>query len=126
MSNSTQNKEPTEQPKPKPQVLEEDDEFEDFPIEGTKRICKPAQTSKLTTRPDWPQEEAEQTTGSAANDGSEHLWEESWDDDDAAEDFSKQLQCVPFPTSDTFASSIPSISFTYILPRSGALECASS
>ncbi|CAI7634216.1 unnamed protein product [Penicillium bialowiezense] len=92
MSNSTQNKEPTEQPKPKPQVLEEDDEFEDFPIEGTKRICKLAQTSKLTTRPDWPQEEAEQTTGSAANDGSEHLWEESWDDDDAAEDFSKQLQ----------------------------------
>lgn len=42
--------------------------------------------------PDWPQEEAEQTTGSAANGGSEHLWEESWDDDDAAEDFSKQLQ----------------------------------
>lgn len=39
MSNSTQNKEPTEQPQPKPQVLEEDDEFEDFPIEGTKPIC---------------------------------------------------------------------------------------
>ncbi|CAG7921921.1 unnamed protein product [Penicillium olsonii] len=77
MSNATQNKEPTEQPPTKPQVLEEDDEFEDFPIE------------------DWPQEEAEQTTGSAANGGSEHLWEESWDDDDAAEDFSKQLQCVP-------------------------------
>ncbi|KAJ5186222.1 hypothetical protein N7449_010986 [Penicillium cf. viridicatum] len=77
MSNpTTQKTDTTEQapPQAKPQVLEEDDEFEDFPVE------------------DWPQEEAEQTNGSTANDGSEHLWEESWDDDDAAEDFSKQLQ----------------------------------
>lgn len=43
---------------------------------------------------DWPQEEAEQSAGSAANGGNEHLWEESWDDDDAAEDFSKQLKYV--------------------------------
>jgi 26 proteasome complex subunit DSS1 len=43
---------------------------------------------------DWPQEEAEQAAGSAANGGNEHLWEESWDDDDAAEDFSKQLKYV--------------------------------
>lgn len=39
MSNSTtQNKaEPSDQPQQqkKPQVLEEDDEFEDFPVEGT-------------------------------------------------------------------------------------------
>ncbi|KAJ5620568.1 26S proteasome complex subunit sem-1 [Penicillium lagena] len=81
MSNSTpaQSKaDPSDQPQQqqKPQVLEEDDEFEDFPVE------------------DWPQEEAEQPAGSAANGGSEHLWEESWDDDDAAEDFSKQLKCV--------------------------------
>ncbi|KAJ6023143.1 hypothetical protein N7499_008465 [Penicillium canescens] len=75
MSNSTQKSELSEQPQQqKPQVLEEDDEFEDFPVE------------------DWPQEEAEPTSGSTANGGSEHLWEESWDDDDAAEDFSKQLQ----------------------------------
>lgn len=45
---------------------------------------------------DWPQEETEQ--GSAANGASAHLWEESWDDDDAAEDFSKQLKYV-FPSS---------------------------
>ena len=44
---------------------------------------------------DWPQEETEQ--GSAANGASAHLWEESWDDDDAAEDFSKQLKYV-FPS----------------------------
>ncbi|GLI73337.1 26S proteasome complex subunit [Penicillium ochrochloron] len=79
MSNSTQSQtkaDASEQPQQqqKPQVLEEDDEFEDFPVE------------------DWPQEEAEQTAGSAANGGNEHLWEESWDDDDAAEDFSKQLR----------------------------------
>ncbi|KAJ5370414.1 DSS1/SEM1 family-domain-containing protein [Penicillium cataractarum] len=78
MSNSTQTQtkaDASEQPQQqqKPQVLEEDDEFEDFPVE------------------DWPQEEAEQN-GSAANGGNEHLWEESWDDDDAAEDFSKQLR----------------------------------
>ncbi|CAG8223432.1 unnamed protein product [Penicillium salamii] len=89
MSNSTQTKEPTEQPPTKPQVLEEDDEFEDFPIE------------------DWPQEEAEQTTGSAANGGSEHLWEESWDDDDAAEDFSTQLQCVTSLTPPSYILHIP-------------------
>ncbi|KAJ5562004.1 hypothetical protein N7535_003533 [Penicillium sp. DV-2018c] len=77
MSNpTTQKNDATEQPQlpQKPQVLEEDDEFEDFPVE------------------DWPQEEAEPNAGSAGNGGSEHLWEESWDDDDAAEDFSKQLQ----------------------------------
>ncbi|CAI7576741.1 DSS1/SEM1 family-domain-containing protein [Penicillium manginii] len=76
MSNTTtaQNKVESDQPQQqKPQVLEEDDEFEDFPVE------------------DWPQEEAEQPSGSA-NGTNEHLWEESWDDDDAAEDFSKQLK----------------------------------
>ncbi|PGH14181.1 hypothetical protein AJ80_06050 [Polytolypa hystricis UAMH7299] len=57
----------SEQPQ-KPVALEEDDEFEDFPVE------------------DWPQEEAE--SGNTAD----HLWEESWDDDDTNEDFSKQLK----------------------------------
>ncbi|KAA8652110.1 proteasome regulatory particle lid subunit SEM1 [Aspergillus tanneri] len=75
MSNSTQTQEKTEPsqqpPQQKPPVLEEDDEFEDFPVE------------------DWPQEETEQASTNGAN---SHLWEESWDDDDAAEDFSKQLR----------------------------------
>ncbi|KAE8159990.1 DSS1/SEM1 family-domain-containing protein [Aspergillus tamarii] len=82
MSNSTQSHdkpEASQQPQQqKPPVLEEDDEFEDFPIE------------------DWPQEETEQASGSA-NGANNHLWEESWDDDDAAEDFSKQLKCVLVP-----------------------------
>lgn len=37
---------------------------------------------------DWSQEEAE-VPGNTT-----HLWEESWDDDDTSEDFSKQLKYV--------------------------------
>ncbi|KEF52740.1 uncharacterized protein A1O9_11157 [Exophiala aquamarina CBS 119918] len=51
-----------------PALLEEDDEFEDFPVE------------------DWSQEDTEVPGGTT------HLWEESWDDDDENEDFSKQLK----------------------------------
>lgn len=51
-------------------LLEEDDEFEDFPVE------------------DWTAEESEMPPGS----GTTHLWEESWDDDDENEEFSKQLK----------------------------------
>jgi len=49
-------------------ALEEDDEFEDFPVEN------------------WTQEDTE-----APGDNT-HLWEESWDDDDTSEDFSAQLK----------------------------------
>jgi len=52
----------------KPATLEEDDEFEDFPVE------------------DWGEEETEAAAGNT------HLWEESWDDDDENEDFSKVLK----------------------------------
>ncbi|CRG85105.1 hypothetical protein PISL3812_02238 [Talaromyces islandicus] len=64
------------QQKQNPPVLEEDDEFEDFPVE------------------DWQQEETEQAQGSttSTNGANTHLWEESWDDDDESEDFSKQLK----------------------------------
>jgi len=58
----------TSQQPQQPGILEEDDEFEDFPVE------------------DWTQEEAEVPAGNT------HLWEESWDDDDENEDFSKQLK----------------------------------
>lgn len=50
-------------------ALEEDDEFEDFPVE------------------DWPQKDAE-----VPGEQNTHLWEESWDDDDTSDDFSKQLK----------------------------------
>ncbi|KAL4997129.1 DSS1/SEM1 family-domain-containing protein [Aspergillus recurvatus] len=71
-SQDTKQQEASQQPQQqKPTVLEEDDEFEDFPVD------------------DWPENETEQAT---ANGNNVHLWEESWDDDDAAEDFSKQLK----------------------------------
>ncbi|KAK2732368.1 hypothetical protein FQN55_004241 [Onygenales sp. PD_40] len=75
-SQSTAQKQPDATPQEqrhKPTALEEDDEFEDFPVE------------------DWPQEEAE-AANTAGGDTTDHLWEESWDDDDNNEDFSKQLK----------------------------------
>ncbi|KAK4460550.1 DSS1/SEM1 family-domain-containing protein [Cladorrhinum samala] len=52
-------------------ALEEDDEFEDFPVD------------------DW---EAEDTEAAAGSNTTQHLWEESWDDDDTSDDFSNQLK----------------------------------
>ena len=40
---------------------------------------------------DWSQEDTEVPGGSS------HLWEESWDDDDENEDFSKQLKYLSHP-----------------------------
>ncbi|KAK4945234.1 26S proteasome complex subunit [Elasticomyces elasticus] len=57
------------QQKPAATQLEEDDEFEDFPVE------------------DWPAEESDIT-----KQGTTHLWEESWDDDDTSGDFAVQLK----------------------------------
>ncbi|MCJ1284748.1 hypothetical protein MMC26_004084 [Xylographa opegraphella] len=73
----------TETPKeiPKPTAaLEEDDEFEDFPVEGKLH------SDAVLRLWHWPQEDAEIPGGNT------HLWEESWDDDDTSEDFSKQLK----------------------------------
>ncbi|KAI9755808.1 MAG: hypothetical protein M1815_004589 [Lichina confinis] len=56
-----------QQKKPAPH-LEEDDEFEDFPVD------------------DWTQEETDPPRANS------NLWEESWDDDDVDEDFSAQLK----------------------------------
>ena len=39
---------------------------------------------------DWPEEDQEVPREG----GTTHLWEESWDDDDTSEDFSKQLKFV--------------------------------
>ncbi|KAK5168049.1 26S proteasome complex subunit [Saxophila tyrrhenica] len=61
------------QPQKNAAQLEEDDEFEDFPVE------------------DWAKEEetgAQQSGTSTTT----HLWEESWDDDDTTDDFSVQLK----------------------------------
>ncbi|KAL4766167.1 proteasome regulatory particle lid subunit SEM1 [Aspergillus foveolatus] len=95
-SQDTKQQEASQQPQQqKPTVLEEDDEFEDFPVDGgfsngafaeALRSLSPASPAAA---PYWPENETEQAT---ANGNNVHLWEESWDDDDAAEDFSKQLK----------------------------------
>ncbi|KAL9050320.1 MAG: hypothetical protein Q9162_006708 [Coniocarpon cinnabarinum] len=58
-----------QQQQKQPAQLEEDDEFEDFPVE------------------DWPTD-----TTTAHNEGNAHLWEESWDDDDTNDDFAVMLK----------------------------------
>ncbi|KAF1816788.1 hypothetical protein P152DRAFT_504298 [Eremomyces bilateralis CBS 781.70] len=60
---------PTKDPKPGAASLEEDDEFEDFPVE------------------DWTEEDTE-----LPGENQQHLWEESWDDDGATDDFAAQLK----------------------------------
>ncbi|KAJ3374051.1 hypothetical protein GGF31_008267 [Allomyces arbusculus] len=47
-------------------ILEEDDEFEDFPVE------------------EWDED--------AKAKAEVHAWEDNWDDDDATDDFAKQLR----------------------------------
>lgn len=69
VSDSNDNSQPLAPKKPAAQ-LEEDDEFEDFPVE------------------DWPAEEELGASGA----GTTHLWEESWDDDDTSDEFSAQLK----------------------------------
>ena len=97
--------------KPTTSALEEDDEFEDFPVEGmcptTRFDYWPARTmahtrvTRLAAVEDWTQEETEVTGPGASDGGTAHLWEESWDDDDTNEDFSAQLKyacrCCPAP-----------------------------
>lgn len=77
---------------PAPALLEEDDEFEDFPVEGRleKQRCSYGIliNQANTVSIDWPTEDTEVPGGTT------HLWEESWDDDDENEDFSKQLKYV--------------------------------
>ncbi|KAF5103759.1 hypothetical protein DV451_001240 [Geotrichum candidum] len=65
--------------------LEEDDEFEDFPIEG-KHDCIQTMICYINTiLIDWDDNDTKL-------DGPETLWEEKWDDDDADDEFSIQLR----------------------------------
>lgn len=80
-------------------ALEEDDEFEDFPVEsmlplrsgcwGCTSLCQGGPIWKAVADDpcaDWTQEDTEVPGDNT------HLWEESWDDDDTSEDFSAQLK----------------------------------
>lgn len=92
------NAEPAKDTKPAA-ALEEDDEFEDFPVESMLPPGPPAGVAQwqgntmytealanICVMADWTQEETEVPGDNT------HLWEESWDDDDTSEDFSAQLK----------------------------------
>ncbi|KAF2263975.1 hypothetical protein CC78DRAFT_533578 [Lojkania enalia] len=94
VSDKKEGEENKDQQKPAAQ-LEEDDEFEDFPIEGM--VNSHAEIFReghvLTRALDWPEEDTQLPGGNA------HLWEESWDDDDTNDDFAVQLKYVDDPAS---------------------------
>lgn len=76
------------------------------PCHKTKYISLNRAEANIEINPeDWPQEEAEgsgnSSSGNVNGGNSDHLWEESWDDDDTNEDFSKQLKYIypPHPLS---------------------------
>ena len=72
-------------------ALEEDDEFEDFPVDGMiTSISILRDLVLMNVLADWAPEESEVPPGSEGH--TTHLWEESWDDDDTSDDFSKQLK----------------------------------
>ncbi|CAE7205471.1 unnamed protein product [Rhizoctonia solani] len=60
-------------------VLEEDDEFEEFPAQDWED--RDTDAANLTNPP----------SGGAKN-SADNLWEDNWDDDDVEDDFSKQLR----------------------------------
>ena len=98
-------------------VLEEDDEFEEFPTQGKHAHVpnfRSVSYASFTTRSagrctfdtlDWDDSQTDLANlagagaaGSAA--GGDKLWEDNWDDDDIEEEFSTQLRFVvlSYPT----------------------------
>lgn len=92
-------------------VLEEDDEFEEFPVQGecthhypVLSLTRLSQLDPLVVytfnTSDWDDSQTDLanlagagSAGSAA--GGDKLWEDNWDDDDIEEEFSTQLRFVP-------------------------------
>ncbi len=81
-------------------VLEEDDEFEEFPVAG-KSWCKLEATSTVasSTFTDWNDSETDLAhlggaAPGAAKSGGDKLWEDNWDDDDIEDEFSVQLRWI--------------------------------
>ena len=78
-------------------VLEEDDEFEEFPVAGrfetNSFIIMQRQPSCL----DWDDSKTDLAhlggaAPGAAKSGGDKLWEDNWDDDDIEDEFSVQLR----------------------------------
>jgi 26 proteasome complex subunit DSS1 len=102
----------TESPKegeqvPHLSVLEEDDEFEEFAVQGEQRRKPPHPRGTLAflsnadwailTSSDWDDSQTDLAhlggvaPGVAKSEG-DKLWEDNWDDDDIEEEFSVQLR----------------------------------
>ena len=68
-------------------LLEEDDEFEEFPVEGSRAALAFdgfSRTNWVWFSPDW---------GAADEEASDkHVWEDDWDDSNVEDSFSKQLR----------------------------------
>ena len=109
MSTSASNSKAAEQPKPTEQtpqdpqahlgVLEEDDEFEEFPVAGAlPRHLMLISIVNLTLQcADWDDSKTDLAhlggaAPGAAKSGGDKLWEDNWDDDDIEDDFSVQLR----------------------------------
>lgn len=102
---------PTEPPKegdqtlPHLSVLEEDDEFEEFAVQGEPALLQDSRarihTTLQSTSPpssvDWDDSQTDLAhlggvaPGAAKSEG-DKLWEDNWDDDDIEEEFSVQLR----------------------------------
>jgi 26 proteasome complex subunit DSS1 len=77
----------TEKPKETVAPLEEDDEFEDFPVEGSTHVG-----SHLLTA-DWTEAESQsQYTKPIGGEAAQPLWAEEWEDDTEETDFAIQLR----------------------------------
>ena len=79
----------TNAPKQDLSLLEDDDEFEEFPVEGNRTdrdSCLRLGPPNLFQTSDWTEKEE--------NHGDQHVWEENWDDDNVEDDFSQQLRYI--------------------------------
>jgi len=80
--------------------LEDDDEFEEFKAEGKSSNSQIVnQSGRLTGAgliSDWDAKDSYGAslakTGAPGKTGLDSLWEDNWDDDDVADDFSAQLR----------------------------------
>lgn len=82
-------------------LLEEDDEFEEFAVAGTRishsGIDEMVLILHLSICVDWDDSETNLAhlggaAPGAAKSGGDKLWEDNWDDDDIEDDFSVQLR----------------------------------
>jgi 26 proteasome complex subunit DSS1 len=88
-SNNAKDEDKTEKDESKKPIipLEEDDEFEDFPVEGNSLL-----QMTILTFSDWTDAESQSQYTKAAGGETATLWAEEWEDETEETDFSVQLK----------------------------------